>query len=405
VLLSWAVPKGPSLDPHERRLAVHVEDHPIEYGSFEGIIPPKQYGSGTVMLWDSGTWIPREDPDAGYRKGRLKFELRGTKLKGGWMLVRTRGDKYEGGKSWLLIKENDEFARAAADGAVVDAEPDSVATRRSLEEIAAGAERVWHSNKSVAQNVRDGAISPSRARARKRSRTPRRASAFSKNAPAGTGKRSSARRSGYRAALSGITRSVEATLPRFVEPELATLVKETPAGAEWLHEMKLDGYRILARIEDGGIRLYTRNRNDWTARFPSIADAIAALPIQAGWLDGEIVVMKASGVSSFQALQNALSREDTDGLHYYVFDLPFLDGRDLRKAPLLERKNLLEKVLSGAPQSLRYSSHVVGSGGEFYGQACKLELEGIVSKKATRPIPPAAAGTGSRSSAACARRW
>jgi bifunctional non-homologous end joining protein LigD len=176
--------------------------------------------------------------------------------------------------------------------------------------------------------------------------------------------------------------AVAGALPRFVEPELATLVEEAPAGPDWLHEMKLDGYRILSRIEDGKVRLYTRNRNDWTAKFSSIAEAVGGLPIESGWLDGEIVVMKANGLSSFQALQNALSRDDTGGLHYYLFDLPFLDGRDLRKAPLVERKKLLEKVLSRAPTSLRYSSHVLGSGDEFYGQACKLALEGIVSKRA-----------------------
>jgi bifunctional non-homologous end joining protein LigD len=387
VLLSWAVPKGPSLDPQDKRLAMHVEDHPLEYGSFEGIIPPKQYGSGTVMLWDAGTWNPREDPEAGYRKGRLKFDLHGEKLRGGWMLVRTRGSKYGGDKSWLLIKENDEFARPAGKGLVVEEEPDSVTTGRSLEEIAAGADRVWHSGKSVAQNVREGAIAPRRTRARKKRARATAGSTARKarRSPTRTSGRASAFARGsvarYRAALSAMDEAVTGALPRFIEPELAMLVKEAPQGPEWLHEMKLDGYRILSRIEDGKVRLYTRNRNDWTAQFPSIAEVVARLPIETAWLDGEIVVMKANGLSSFQALQNALSREDTGSLHYYVFDLPFLDGRDLRKAPLLERKNLLEKVLSGAPPAIRYSSHVLGSGEEFYGQACKLELEGIVSKR------------------------
>ena len=383
VLLSWAVPKGPSLDPQDKRLAVHVEDHPLEYGSFEGIIPPKQYGSGTVMLWDAGTWKPREEPEAGYRKGRLKFDLHGEKLQGGWMLVRTRGSKYGNDKSWLLIKEQDEFARPAAKGLVVEEEPDSVASGRSLKEITEGADRVWHSNKSVAQNVNEGAIAPQR---RKRARAAAGSTGRkTRRSPARTSGRASAFVRGgvtrYRAALSAMDDAVAGALPRFVEPELATLVKEAPRGPEWLHEMKLDGYRILSRIEHGKVRLYTRNRNDWTEKFSSIAEAVAGLPIESGWLDGEIVVMKANGLSSFQALQNALSREDTGSLHYYVFDVPFLDGRDLRKAPLLERKSLLEKVLSRAPQPIRYSSHVVGSGEEFYGQACKLELEGIVSKR------------------------
>ncbi len=402
VLLSWAVPKGPSLDPRDRRLAMHVEDHPLEYGSFEGIIPPRQYGSGTVMLWDIGTWIPKEDLDAGYRKGRLKFELRGEKLRGGWILVRTRGSKYDGDKSWLLIKEDDEFARPAEQGLVVEEEPDSVASGRSLEEITQEADRVWHSNKSVAQNVREGAIAVGRPRARQGTRTreakravgkravkPTRSAAFAKDGPA-AGK-TVARRTAYRKTLARLADTVAGPLPAFVEAELATLVKETPRGEAWLHEMKLDGYRILARIEHGEARLYTRNRNDWTAKFASVASALSRLPVDSAWLDGEVVVMKPSGVSSFQALQNALSQEDAPALHYYVFDLPWLDGRDLRRTPLVARKKLLEQVLTGAPQSVRYSSHVPGSGDAFYGQACKLGLEGIVSKKADSPY---AAGRG-----------
>ncbi len=350
VLLSWAVPKGPSLDPGIRRLAMHVEDHPIEYGTFEGVIPPKQYGSGTVMVWDRGTWAPVGDPRQGYRSGKLKFALQGEKLKGGWMLVRSRGGKYGGDKAWLLIKENDQYARRD-NGAIVEDEPDSVATGRSLEEIAASADRVWHSDKSVAENVRSGAVK------RKRATSPARG-------------------------LARVKGATEAPIPSFVEPELATLVKETPAGPDWVHEMKLDGYRVVCRIEQGKVRLYTRNRNDWTAKFPAVAKALARLKVASAWLDGEIVLLEPSGLSSFQKLQNALSSDDSGSLHYYLFDLPYLDGYDLRKAPLLERKRLLEKLLSAAPAALRYSSHIIGSGEKFYAQACQLRLEGVVAKQA-----------------------
>src|SRR6185503_10066391 len=158
VLLSWAVPKGPSLDPAHKRLAMHVEDHPIEYGEFEGTIPPKQYGAGTVLLWDRGTWVPKEDPDVGYKKGRLKFELQGEKLQGGWMLVRSHGGKYDADKAWFLIKERDEHAKPESEGLIVDERPESVASGRVLEEIAADPDRVWHSNKSVAENVKTGTV-------------------------------------------------------------------------------------------------------------------------------------------------------------------------------------------------------------------------------------------------------
>ena len=348
VLLSWAVPKGPSLDPRVRRLALHVEDHPIEYGAFEGIIPARQYGAGTVMLWDRGVWVPREEAAAGYRSGRLKFELRGKKLKGGWMLVRSRSGKYGGDKSWLLIKENDAFARPE-NGAIVENEPDSVATGRTLDEIASSADRTWHSSASVADNVRRGAV--------RKLTSSRRGRIFPDAART-------------------------AALPAFLAPELATLVKEPPTGSDWVHEMKLDGYRILCRIEDGDVRLYTRNRNDWTSRLPGIAKAAAGLKVESAWLDGEIVVLLPSGLTSFQRLQNALSNPGADDLRYQVFDLPYLDGRDLRQVPLVERKRLLEKILQRAPRALSYGSHVAGSGEAFYSEACGLRLEGVVSKKA-----------------------
>jgi bifunctional non-homologous end joining protein LigD len=347
VLLSWAVPKGPSCDPAHKRLAMHVEDHPIEYGGFEGIIPPKQYGAGTVLLWDRGTWMPEGDAEADYRKGKLKFELDGEKLKGRWMLVRSRGGKYGGDKSWLLIKENDEYA--CPDGPlIVDERPESVASGRTLEEIAADPDRVWESKKSVAENVKSGAV---------RKKKPSLDLASAKGA-------------------------VKAPMPEFVAPELATLVKEAPRGAEWVHEMKLDGYRMLCRVEDGEAQMISRNAKDWTGNFSAVERCAARLPVESAWLDGEVVVMESDGRTSFQALQNALTIDHSAKLHYFIFDLLYLNGYDLRRVPLVERKRVLETLLANAPATLKFSSHIEGSGEEFYAQACKLKLEGMISKRA-----------------------
>ena len=233
VLLSWAVPKGPSLDPNDKRLAMHVEDHPLEYGDFEGVIPPKQYGAGTVMVWDRGTWTPKSDPEQAYAKGHLKFELRGEKLKGGWNLVRSRSGKYGGENSWLLFKEADDYARLGPDAVVDDDRPESVLTGRLLDEIKAQADRVWHSNRSVKDNVKGGAI---------RKRASRASAALGK--------------------LAGVRK---AELPEKLAPQLATLVKVPPTGPNWVHEIKYDGYRMLTRIADGQASLISRTGKDWTA--------------------------------------------------------------------------------------------------------------------------------------------
>jgi bifunctional non-homologous end joining protein LigD len=361
VLLSWAVPKGPSLDPADRRLAMHTEDHPVEYGDFEGVIPPKQYGSGTVMVWDRGTWEPqpREDPREGYRKGRLKFVLHGEKLRGGWTLVRARGTKYgDNDKSWLLIKEADAFARHGADAQVVDDEPLSVVSGRDMDRIAADADRVWHSTKSVAENVKEGAVA--RRPARKQ--------------PAGA-----------TLDVASVPAARKGALPDTLSPQLATLVEAAPEGDEWLHEIKFDGYRILARIARGEARLLSRTGKDWTAQFPAIAEALAQLPAATAWIDGEIVALDADGRSSFQALQNALSDAGQRPLVYYAFDVPYLDGLDLRKVPLVERKKLLRALVPATGTAIRYSDHVEGGGAAFHGEACRLRLEGIVSKRADAP--------------------
>jgi bifunctional non-homologous end joining protein LigD len=351
VLLSWAVPKGPSYDTKVRRLAMQTEDHPVEYGDFEGTIPPKQYGAGTVMLWDRGTWTPEGDPVADYQRGRLKFELDGEKLHGGWMLVKGRGGKYGNDKDnvWFLLKEKDQYAKPESAGTVVDDEPNSVASGRSLDEIAADPDRVWHSNKSVRENVKSGAV---------KKRKPR-------------------------LEVAELEGARKAAFPDFVEPELATLVKEAPAGDQWLHELKLDGYRMLCCIENGEARMISRNGKEWTASFASIARCAARLPVKNAWLDGEVVVMEDDGRTSFQSLQNALSGEHGAKLHYFAFDLMYADGYDLRGVPLVERKRVLEALLAGAPAALRYSSHIQGSGAEFFKQACKLGLEGMVSKLAS----------------------
>jgi bifunctional non-homologous end joining protein LigD len=354
VLKSWAVPKGPSYDPADKRLAMHTEDHPLDYGGFEGIIPEGQYGGGTVLLWDRGTWEPLEDPRKGYRAGKLKFRLDGEKLKGGWTLVKIRGrDARDDEKSWLLIKETDETARPAAELNVTEEMPLSVATGRDLETIAAERDAVWES-KVVEKPKRGGRWKP--------------------KPPAGKAASGSA----VRGARKG-------PMPRVLRPQLATLVTEPPDGDGWLHELKFDGYRILGRVQDGRARLISRNGNDWTGNFPSLAAALEALPVSQALIDGEVAVLQPDGTTSFQALQNALSARDQGELVYFAFDLPYLEGYDLTRARLEDRKTALSAVVSGAGTAVRYSAHVVGSGEEFFANACRMRLEGIISKRRDAP--------------------
>ena len=355
VLLSWAVPKGPSLDPADKRLAMHVEDHPIEYGGFEGVIPEHQYGAGTVMLWDRGSWEPKGDPVAGYAKGHLKFELHGDKLKGGWTLVRTHGSKYggkSGDKAWLLIKEKDEYARAGGPS-IVEKAPASVTTGRTLEEIAAARTHVWQSKLSVKENVKAGAVAESKPAAKKK-----------------TGGASNAMPEGAKAA----------NLPAMLSPMLTTLVTNAPSGPDWLHEIKYDGYRMLCRIEKGKARLFSRNAKDWTAVFAGVAADLAKLPVRTAWIDGEVVVIDAAGRTSFQALQNALTTKDAP-LSFFAFDLVYLDGYDLRKAVLTERKRLLRGVVGDDIGVIRVGPEIQGHGEEFFKQACTMSLEGAVCKR------------------------
>lgn len=358
VLKSWAVAKGPSLDPEVRRLAVHVEDHPLEYGKFEGVIPRGQYGGGTVMLWDRGSWEPQEDErkvPADYAAGKLKFILHGERLKGGWTLVRMRsrrpGDR---GDNWLLIKESDQYARPGDKDELLADAMESVSSGKTMDQIAdSKAARVWNSNRA------DG-----------KPETP------------------SEKRPARRAPTVGKIAGVKAAaLPKFVAPELATLAARPPEGGDWLHEIKIDGYRVYCRRDGDKVFFLTRSGQDWTARFGRLADAIRALPGKRFALDGEVAVFDPKGRSEFGDLQQALSDSRDDRLALIAFDLLYLDGKDLRASPLIERKKLLRRLIPPAAETaqLRYSDHVLGSGANILDHAREMKLEGIVSKRATAP--------------------
>jgi len=363
VLLSWAVPKGPSLVAGEKRLAVHVEDHPLEYGSFEGTIPEDQYGGGTVMLWDRGEWEPLKDPTQGLQHGHLEFRLHGEKLQGAWLLTRMGKPDGSGKENWLLIKRHDETARAPDDPDVLEEAPLSVATGRSLSEIASSPSDVWDSSEPVGRTARTR-------RQREKSST----KAAELKAPRA------------KPSPSSVLRSRKAAFPTHLRPQLATLVKEPPPGDEWLHEIKFDGYRLLCMIEDGKVRLITRNGNDWTRKFPAIRRAVARLGVKRAVFDGEIVALNQAGVSDFQALQGAISGTPHE-LVYYVFDLPWCEGYDLSRSPLIERKRLLHDILisSGIGPEIRYSDHIRGNGRSVLENACRLGMEGIVCKRADSP--------------------
>jgi bifunctional non-homologous end joining protein LigD len=350
VLKSWAVPKGPSLDPGEKRLAVHVEDHPLDYGEFEGVIPEGEYGGGTVLLWDRGTWIPADpDPDTAYRKGSLKFTLNGEKLHGKWALVRMGGKAAnERRENWLLIKERDDEASPRSGDSVVKDNPLSVATGRSLDTIAADRDWVWHSNRD------DNEKPPVRT-----------------------------------VALQDIPGARKGRMSDNLKPQLATLADHAPEGPEWLHEIKYDGYRLLARVEDGKVRLITRGGLDWTAKFPALAHRIAELPLDSALIDGELVHLEAEGTTSFAGLQDAISSGKTDTLSFFAFDLLYRDGWNLTGAALEDRKAALAEIVSPRAQGmLRYSDHQIDRGPDFLHQACSFKLEGIVSKRRTEPYRP-----------------
>ncbi|EKT4502552.1 DNA ligase D [Pseudomonas putida] len=323
-LKSWAIPKGPSLDPKVRRLAVHVEDHPLDYANFEGSIPEGHYGAGDVIVWDRGVWEPEGDPREAYAKGKLRFRLQGEKLSGVWNLFRTHlaGKK----EQWMLVKSHDGQARSETDYSIVEALPDSVLSERTLPPR-----------------------SPAKATTTRHKRAGRKA------------------------------------LPDILQPQLATLVDSPPSG-DWRYEVKFDGYRILARIDGDDIRLFTRNGHDWSAKMPRQVEALKALGLDSAWLDGEMVVVDDNGVADFQALQNAFDTEHDERITYYLFDLPWLGGEDLRALTLQQRRATLARLLEGhASQVLRYSADFEEPVESLLDSACRLELEGLIGKRADSP--------------------
>ncbi len=356
VLKSWAVPKGPSPDPAEKRLAVEVEDHPLAYGRFEGVIPVAQYGGGTVMVWDRGRWIPDGDPVEAWRRGHIRFVLLGRKLAGRWSLLRMKGNgkKGENGKAnWLLVKAKDEFAgREIGTGQETAV---SVLSGRTLKQIAQGKKG----------RVETGELAVPAPREKKPAR---------KSALGARGKKTQA-------------------LPDRMEPQLASLVAEAPRDGTWLSELKFDGYRILARLQENGVSLWTRNHHDWTSLLPDIAADLARLDLPGSWLDGELVAVDREGHGSFELLQQSFRKgeravRDESRLLYYVFDAPWLAGEDLRELPQEERKQRLKKALRPSRlknSALRYSDHIKGRLQEVYEQACLQGEEGIIIKSAAAP--------------------
>lgn len=397
VFKSWAVTRGPSLDPHDKRLAVEVEDHPLDYGDFEGTIPKGQYGGGTVLLWDRGYWEPEEaaSPADSLHKGELKFRLEGEKLHGSWVLVRLRNDKLGGGKrtNWLLIKHHDGYSKDGDGESVLDQDR-SVASGRSIEQIAEGkgrkpnpfmlpkdtataADAVWHSDRDQpadADQPVEAATKPAQAAK-----------------PAGRSRKTKDAKSG--AAATGQSQP----MPEFVPPELCTLVARPAATAGWVHEIKFDGYRMQMRVEAGRAVLRTRNALDWTEKFGAIAREGAQL--SNCMIDGEIVALDADGAPDFAALQAALSDGATDDLVFFAFDLLYAAGEDLRAQPLSSRKERLWTLLAaaGAAGRIRYVEHFGNAGDAVLQSACRMSLEGIVSKRLESPYVSGRAGAWTKS--------
>jgi bifunctional non-homologous end joining protein LigD len=334
VLLSWAVPKGPSFDPAEKRMAVQVEDHPLDYAAFEGEIPKGNYGAGTVIVWDNGWWEPVGDPHEGMAKGKLVFTLHGQKLAGLWELVRIPkpDDKQD---QWMLFKKRDAWARTNSQYDIVAALPDSVTAHPlGLKEEREGP---------------DGSpLTPTAS------------------------------------TEVGVSAAPNAPLPRTLAPQLATLVDQPPAG-DWEVENKFDGYRMLARVEEGRARLFTRNGHDWTSKLPKLQQALEALTLPPAWIDGEIVVLNVQGVPDFNALQNAIDGGRNSEIVYFAFDLPYADGRDLRRVPLRARRDRLAQLLQNAPELVRFSEGFNVPPAQMLAAACAMRLEGLMLKRKDAP--------------------
>jgi bifunctional non-homologous end joining protein LigD len=339
VLLSWAVPKGPCFDPAEKRMAIHVEDHPVDYAGFEGTIPPKQYGAGTVIVWDRGSWEPVGDARDGLAKGKLVFRLHGEKLAGLWELVRIAkpGDRQD---AWMLFKKRDEWARPLAEYDVITALPDSVIDRP---------------------------LGP-----------------IEQRDPRGGGSAAAPQAALSPAELPG---AVKSALPATLAPQLATLIAGAPAQGQWSYELKLDGYRLLARIDERGrARLFTRNGNDWTDKMPALAAAVESMGLHASWLDGEIVVLDEKGTPNFNALQNAFDASRTQAIDYFLFDLPYCDGHDLRQAPLRLRRALLRQLVDAHDgEHLRFSADFTADLPSLLESVRALGLEGVIAKRVDAP--------------------
>jgi bifunctional non-homologous end joining protein LigD len=379
VLKSWAVTKGPSYVVADKRLAVQVEDHPMEYGGFEGIIPAGQYGGGTVMVWDQGTWEPQPghtDVEAGLRDGSLKFVLHGSKLQGKWALIRMGGKAGGSEKkpNWLLIKEHDAFERPAGAETVTEAEPNSAVTGRSIEQIAGSEDHVWNSKQTAGTG---------QAWYRQSSKKEERVGA------------PGALNLAHPDLAQRLKQLPQEKQPAFVKPQLALEAETPPEGAGWLHELKLDGYRMQARKDGAKVQMLTRTGLDWTARMRAIAEEVGRLPMDTVTLDGEVVVLAEDGTTSFAALQAALQEGERHLLTYFCFDLLHLEGRSTRELPLIERKRLLTEVLAGAdPAVLAVSEHLETGGGRMFHEVCALGAEGIVSKRADAAYLPGSRGGG-----------
>src|SRR5688500_2176084 len=337
VMWSWAVPKGPSYDPSDKRIAMRTEDHPIAYNTFEGTIPKGHYGAGTVLVWDRGTWEPSGDPEKGIAEGKLLFTVHGHKLKGQWELVRIKPKEGERGDPWLLFKKRDSHAHSRQEYDVVRAQPDSV-----------------------------GPPSPA-------------------PAPAKT-KRAGNTRVRKAAGLPLPEAAVPAAIPATLAPQLATQATGLPAHGQWIFEIKRDGYRMLARCDGAKPRLFTRNGNDWSSKMPALIDELAALKLKGTWLDGEVVVLGPNGMPDFNAMQNAFDGARTREITFFVFDLPYFEGHDLRAAPLVERRALLEAFMEQhGSEHIRFSVAFEADPVHLMRSAEQLKLEGMMAKRADAP--------------------